>query len=339
MRGVPLPTKLDSRSGRSVAARRANPNGVDVTVATGESGDRYRLGEQVAVISIAASTALAALKIYTGVLWGSTALTADGFESASDIVASLVVLGGMSKAKRAPDANHPYGYGRAESLAGRTVATILIVFAVLIAIKSVRAMFDPGDAPPLIALAPLAVSFAAKGVLAAWKRRLGQRLGSTSLKADAANDLVDMLSATVAGIGIACAALAPGSLAFADPLGGLAVGAIIFLIGYRIYRETSRELMDAMPDTEFVGCVRRAAMSVPGVRDVEKIAGRKAGMDHFFDLHLWVDPMMPVADAHFLGHQVQDAIMAACPSVRQVLVHVEPDLNDPRSPERTQDGS
>jgi cation diffusion facilitator family transporter len=334
---VPLTRQPDSASGRPSGAQHARLNGVDVTVSSDDAGDRYRFGEQVAVISVAVSTALAALKIYTGVLWDSTALTADGFESASDIVASLVVLGGMSKARRAPDANHPYGYGRAESLAGRTVATILIVFAVLIALKSVRSLFDPGSAPPLIALAPLTVSFAVKGVLAAWKRRLGRRLGSTSLMADAANDLVDMLSATVAGIGIACAAVAPGSLAFADPLGGLAVGIIIFLIGYRIHRETSRELMDAMPDTEFLVCVRRAAMSVNGVRDVEKIIGRKAGMDHFFDLHLWVDPMMPVAEAHYIGHQVQDAIMAACPSVRQVLVHVEPDLNDPRSPQRPQD--
>ncbi|MCX7718302.1 MAG: cation diffusion facilitator family transporter [Candidatus Sumerlaeaceae bacterium] len=309
------------------------PHSVEVTVSD-DFGSRYRLGENVAVLSIGISAALAALKIYTGVLWGSTALTADGFESASDIVASIVVLSGMSKARRAPDAMYPYGYGRAESLAGRTVATILIIFSVLIAFKSVRAMFDPGEAPPLIALAPLAVSFAAKGMLAAWKKRLGQRLGSTSLKADAANDLVDMLSATVAGIGVTCAALAPGRLAFADPLGGLAVGAIIFLIGYRIFRETSRELMDAMPEADFVECVRRVALSVNGVRDVEKIVGRKAGMDHFFDLHLWVDPTMPVAEAHYLGHQVQDAILAAYPSVRQVLVHLEPDLNDPRTPQR-----
>ncbi|MBX7246962.1 MAG: cation diffusion facilitator family transporter [Candidatus Sumerlaeaceae bacterium] len=284
----------------------------------------YRIGQNIALASVAISAALAALKIGAGFALGSTALLADGFESASDIFASLIVLGGMILARRPADSKHAYGYGRAESLAGQTVATILLMFAVYIGAKSVVTLFSDKAAPPVTALLPLGVSFAAKGALSVYKRRVGLRLNSSALLADAANDAMDMLSAIVAAAAIGLAVWQPDRLAWADPVGGIGIAGIIFWIGLKVFRQTSSELLDAMPDEHVTDIVRQAAGRVEGVRAVEKVLGRKSGMQYFFDLHIEVDPQMTVQDGHHLGHLVEERIIAECQNVKSVLVHVEP---------------
>jgi cation diffusion facilitator family transporter len=116
----------------------------------------------------------------------------------------------------------------------------------------------------------------------------------------------------------------PQRFAYADAIGGMVVGVIIFGMGLSIFRQTSRELMDMMPEPELVDKVRDAANRVPGVCVVEKCIGRKSGTQFFFDLHIEVDSMMTVLAAHELAHHVKDTILSECDFVKNVLVHVEP---------------
>lgn len=286
--------------------------------------DAYRIGQRIATIGLFVNAVLATVKIGAGSVAHSTALTADGFETASDILSSFIIMGGMAIARRPADERFPYGYGRAESLAGKTVATVLLVFAALLGARSIEALVHPPPAPPAWALWPLAASIIAKTWMTIHKRRTGKRIGSSALLADAANDLVDILSAFVAAAGIAAAALSSAHFMRADPLGGLGVSLIILYIGLRIFRDTSTELMDVMPAPELVSKVRETAREVRGVLAVEKCFGRKSGVQYFFDLHIEVDPSMPVRDAHELGHVVQNHILEARPFVKSVLVHIEP---------------
>ncbi len=284
----------------------------------------YATGQRIALWSMAVSALLATVKISGGLVSGSAALTADGFESASDILASAIVFGGMQLAQRPANDRFPYGYGRAESLAGRTVATFLIVSALLLAAHSILKFFEPTPVLPPWTLAPLAVSFLVKWVLAAAKRRVGKRLRSSALQADALNDGVDMLSATVAAAAIGLTLISPDKFGWADPAGGLGVALIILVVAASVYRDTSHELMDVMPSPDLVAAVRSTACSVDGVKEVEKCFGRKSGMQFFFDLHVQVDPNMTVLQAHDLAHFVKDAILDRHPYVRDVLVHIEP---------------
>ena len=75
----------------------------------------------VPLVGMAVNAALATLKILAGVFGNSYALIADGMESTSDIVTSLVVWGGLRVAVAPADERHPYGYGKAEALARTSV--------------------------------------------------------------------------------------------------------------------------------------------------------------------------------------------------------------------------
>jgi cation diffusion facilitator family transporter len=284
----------------------------------------YQLGQRLAVIGLVVSAGLAFIKLTGGIFTGSTSLSADGLESASDVLASAIIWGGMAIARRPADDRFPYGYGRAESLAGKTVGTILLMSAVLLATHSSHRLMQPAISLPMWILWPLGASFILKGVLAVAKFRTGKRIRSSALIADSGNDAVDMVSAVVAAGAITLNLIDHERFAYADPVGGLGVSIIIFIMGLGIFRRTSQELMDIMPEPGLVNDVRKVASSIEGVLAVEKCFGRKSGTLFFFDLHIEVDPAMTVHDAHEVAHQVKDTILADCPFVKDVLVHVEP---------------
>jgi len=135
----------------------------------------YSLGKRVAVISMVICGFLAASKIIVGLMGGSTAVVADGVESASDILASSVVLFGLVIASKPPDENHPYGHGRLETMTGGAVGMLLATTGVLICIRSLAQLGHGGPPPAFYTVWPLLISIAVKGSLSPIKFRLGRR--------------------------------------------------------------------------------------------------------------------------------------------------------------------
>lgn len=282
------------------------------------------MGRRVALAGMLASGLLAALKIIVGWLAGSTSVVADGVESASDVVASGIVLFGLVVASKPPDANHPYGHGRFETITGLGVATMLALTGAVICVKSVLRAYEVHVAPESYAVWPLVVSIFTKTGLSFYKFRWGRRLRSDSLLADAWNDSVDILSGVVALIAVGITLYDPSRFLAADHYGGLAVGLIVIFLGVRVAHETSMHLMDTMPDETAMEQIRAAALSVPGALAVEKCYARKTGLQYHVDLHLEVDPKLNVQDSHDIATAVRIQIKEKLDWVADVLVHVEP---------------
>jgi len=270
------------------------------------------------------SATLAATKILIGWLAGSTAVMADGFESAGDVVASGIVLFGFIVAAKPPDANHPYGHGRVEILTGLAVGVILGLAGAGICARSLARAFEVYAAPAAFGLWPLIVSVAAKSVLSTVKFRYGRRINSTALVADAWNDLVDILSGLTAMTALGLTLYNPQRFLAADAWGGFAVGLIVVFTGINVVRGTFWQLMDTMPDEALVRRIRSVAEEVPGVRGVEKCYARKTGLQYHVDLHLEVDPDITVRASHDIATQVRGRLRETLDWVADVLVHVEP---------------
>jgi cation diffusion facilitator family transporter len=281
-------------------------------------------GQRVAVTGMLVSGALAAIKIVVGMSGHSTAVVADGFESAADVVASGFVLFGLTMAAKPADENHPYGYGRVETLTGLMIGLVLIVGGALISWNAIRRVGLPHEVLHTFVIWPLGISLAAKAGLSTLKFRYGRKLKSEALTADAWNDATDTISAIAALIAVGLTLTDRLRFAEADRYGGFVVGLIVVSAGIRVVRETTMQLMDTMPDARLIGQIRKAASGVPGVRGVEKCFARKTGFKYHVDLHLEVDPEMTVRQSHQLAHQVQLNILARLDWVADVLVHVEP---------------
>jgi cation diffusion facilitator family transporter len=279
---------------------------------------------RIAIASMALSGALAVAKLIAGWLAGSASVVADGFESAGDVVTSGIVLLGLTVAARPPDKNHPYGHGRFETLTGLVTGLGLALVGAGIIWKSLQDVGMRHAPPAAFALWPVAASVALKSAMAAVKLRVGRRIRSAALVADAWNDAVDILSGSVALLAVGLAILNPERFLAADHYGGAAIGCIVILLGLRVVHETSLTLMDTMPDEQMMATIRTTALQVPGALDVEKCYARKTGLRYHVDLHLEVDPELTVRRSHAIAEEVRNRVKGELAWVEDVLVHVEP---------------
>src|SRR5512136_784144 len=136
-------------------------------------------------VGMAVNIVLAIIKIATGIVGNSYALIADGIESTTDIFSSLVVWTGLKISSLPADEDHPYGHGKAESIAGMVVALALLAAAVLIAVQSIREIHVPHHAPAWFTLLVLALVVATKETLFRFVSRVGHQLSSTAVQGDA----------------------------------------------------------------------------------------------------------------------------------------------------------
>ncbi len=264
------------------------------------------------------------MNIVVGLLSQSTSVFATGVEFAGDVLASTVVLLGLVAAAKPPDENHPYGHGRIESLAALLVGVVLSAGGAGICWNSLQAVGDVHPPPAFSAVAALCLAIVVRGVMSGIKFRVGRRIRSTSLVADAWNDLVDILAAGAALTAVGLTIYDSSRFLAADHYGGFVVGVVVIVTGLRVLRDASFELVDTMPDAERMLRLRTTALRTPGVQGVDKAYARKTGLQYHVDLHIEVDPAMSVADAHVVAGQVRGRIRTDLPWVADVLVHVEP---------------
>lgn len=270
------------------------------------------------------NTLLAVGKTVAGVAGHSHALIADGVESLADLISSLIVWRGMVLAATPPDEDHPYGHGKAEPIAAAVVATTLFVAAAWIAITSVGEILQPHESPAPFTLVVLVAVVAVKELLYRFVMREGVSLENTAVKSDAWHHRSDAITSLAAFVGISIALIGGPPYAVADDVAALVAALIIGWNGCSLLEGVLPELMDgaASPDLKQRLCA--IAETTPRVVRVEKCLVRKTGGQYFADMHLEVDPEMPVREAHAVAHQVKDRIRASLPSVSDVLVHIEP---------------
>jgi cation diffusion facilitator family transporter len=281
-------------------------------------------GLRISGVSIALNVFLAAAKIVTGVVGSSYALVADGIESSLDVVSSMAVWSGLRIATRPPDRSHPYGHGKAESMAAVLVSALLLGAAAMIAVQSVGEIRTPHHAPAWYTLPVLVGVVAVKETMFRVMRRAGRGLHSTALQADAWHHRSDALTSVAAFVGITVALIGGEGYEPADDWAALAACAVIAFNGMRLLRPALDEVMDAAIPEETQREIRAVAGAEAGVVDVEKLRVRKSGLGLLMDIHVEVDPEITVREGHAIGHRVADRLKASRLPILDVVVHVEP---------------
>jgi len=278
-----------------------------------------------ALVGLVGNLTLGAAKLAGGIVGRSEALIADAVDTLSDSITSVVVLLGAWCARRPADDEHPYGHGKAEVLAGRTVAVIVMLVGIIFGYRAITKIVSPDpQMPALWTLWFALTSIVVKEGMFRHKIRLGRRIKSESLIADALNHRSDVFSSMFAAAGITAAVYLGPEWRFLDAIAAVAICLIIFGIGMAAFRRTSSALMDQAADADTVDAIRRAAIGVDGVKETEKLLTRRSGLETHVDLHVEVDPEMPVGQAHEIASRVTDAICRDVPGVTHVTVHIEP---------------
>jgi cation diffusion facilitator family transporter len=281
------------------------------------------VGRRIALVSVSLGLVLSISKIWIGTAAHSAAVTSDGFETGGDVFSSAMVYAGLWLASKPPDDEHPYGHGRYETLAGLAVGGLLLLTGAAIFWHSATHLTEVSPVESF-ALYPLWATVVLKCILAATKFRIGNRIASTALEADAWHDVTDLLSTGIAIAATLFVLINPVRFGIADRLGGMLIGAIIFLLSIRVVQRVVGQLLDTMPDAGKMAEIRDVALRVQGVCGIEKCFARRTGMKYHVDLHLEVDGNMTVHESHEIASSVRHAIKEQLSWVADVLIHVEP---------------
>jgi len=275
-------------------------------------------------LGLAANVTLTVVKFLAGSLGHSQALIADAVESLADIFSSIIVWRGLVVAETPPDEDHPYGHGKAEPLAAAIVSAMLLLAAGMIAFHSLKGMAAPRVAPSAWTLIILIIVIVVKEMLFRFVLRESETVSSSAVETDAWHHRSDAITSAAAFLGIGITLVGGSGYEHADNWAALVAACVIAFNGARLLRPAFNELMDRSPDRELIEKICAAAKNVPGVDGVEKCFVRKMGYQFFVDMHVEVDPQMTVENSHRIGHEVKNKVRAEIPSVRDVLIHIEP---------------
>jgi len=293
-----------------------------MTVATprhDERADRRDANRAVGV-SAAGLAITGAVELTLAIVTGSVALLGDALHNLSDVSTSAVVFLGFRISKRKPTKAYPYGYERAEDLAGLGVALVIWMSAAFAGYQSYRKLVGgEGTSHVGIGMAGAVLGIVGNQVVARYKAVVGKRIQSVTLQADAKHSWLDALSSLGAFIGLAIVATGHP---WGDPIAGFAVTLFILHVGYEVTGEVLNHLMDGVDEAD-LEAARTAADTVAGVT-AASVRGRWMGRTLIIEVEGQLSPSTTIEDAQRVGEEVATTVHEAVPAVREVRFNPVP---------------
>jgi len=288
---------------------------------------RNRKGALAVNIGLAANVLLAGLKTTLGVIGHSPALLADGINSVSDVAYYLVVWVFLRMSRKPADEMHPYGHSQIESIASLVVGAFVISTAIAIFWESINNIFDlwvgnselqPAASYTLwIALFTIIV----KVILMVYTRRLGMQTNNPAVLALAFDHRNDIISASAVAIGIF---LGLRGYLWVDPAVGALVAVVILRTGIEILRQSSAELMDAVPSQELTRQIVGLLAIIPEIETVEEVHAHRFGPYMVVNVTIGVDGAMSVAEGDCIATHVENLLAEKVDLLQKVYVHYHP---------------
>ena len=282
--------------------------------------DRYQAVTRVLTAVFFLNLLVAAAKIGLGLATGAVSILSDGFHSLTDTASNVVAYVGVRLARRPPDADHPYGHRKFETMASLGI----LVFLLLVVIEVLSAAWERLQDNTVPEVGPLTFwvmggTFLVNLAVMRYERREGRRLQSEVLIADSHHTQSDLLTS-----GTVIAALVGVRLGYTqlDPIAAIIVAGFIGYACWEIFQGTSRVLSDRIVLDE--AAVQQVIAEVPQVLGCHHIRTRGSSDFVFLDLHIWLDPAMRLDEAHAISHEVKDRLMGRIPAIKDAIIHIEP---------------
>ena len=279
---------------------------------------------RVAWIGFLTNIILACLKFAAGYFGRSQALIADAIHSLTDTATDLAVIAGSHFWSRPPDASHPYGHRRLETLVTVFIGLMLATAGVGIGWEAISTLREKDAAQPgWIALCAALVSIVTKETLYRWTATAGKKTKSPALVANAWHHRSDAISSLPVLIAVGGALVFP-SWSFLDRVGAVVVSIFIIHAAMKIIWPGISELIDAGAPQDVQKLIEDIACSNQGVQEVHKVRTRYISTSIQIDMHIVVDGSISVREGHAIADEVENRIMDSIPNVLDVVIHVDP---------------
>lgn len=284
---------------------------------------------KVTLTGTAVNAALIVLKFVAGFVGRSSAMVADAVHSLSDFVTDVIVLVFVKIAGRPSDKNHDYGHGKYETFATMIIGLILAFAGFVLMYNGIRLIIDGLDGhalprPTMIALVIAVVSIVSKEWLYRLTARVGRRVSSNAVVANAWHHRSDAVSSAGTLIGIAGAMFLGDRWRILDPIAAVVVSIFIIKSGYDIMKPSVYELLEgSLPENEEkeIECLVK---SVPGIVRIHNLRTRRIGNNIAVDLHAKMDGNITLTEAHAIATRAEEAISQHFGPGSIINVHMEP---------------
>ncbi|MBE0486458.1 cation diffusion facilitator family transporter [Marinobacter sp.] len=289
---------------------------------------------KVTIIGMVLDAVLGIIKVIGGILFNSQALLVDGIHSFTDVVSDWVVLAVMRLSRKEPDADHPYGHQRIETLGTLLLGSILIAVGAALAWENILRLLagDELKVPGWPVLVAAAVSVLGKEWIYRYTRRVGIRIRSDLIIANAWHSRTDAFSSVVVLVSTAGAMI---GFVWLDVVAAVVIALIIIHIGWKFTWDSVKELVDTGLSEEDTEMLRTIAMDTDGVRNVHELRSRRMGHDILLDIHLVVRPEISVSEGHQIGMKVVTGMRHALGNIRDINFHIDAE-NDEQSAHPTE---
>ena len=275
-------------------------------------------------ISILGNALLSILKIIIGFISGSMAVLADGIDSASDIITSIITLITAKIISKPPDVRFSYGYEKADTLASKALAFIIFFAGAQLAISTGSKLIDGEirEMPNPIAIYITIISIIGKLLLALYQFKVGKKVSSLMLIANARNMQNDVVISISVLIGLIFTFLF--KMPVLDILTAFIVSGWIMWIAVKIFIQSNTELMDGVMDTSVYKLVFEAAEEVEGVYYPHRVRIRQINNAYEIAIDIEVNGSLTVDESHQISHKVSESIKNKLENVYDIIVHIEP---------------
>ncbi|MBC7119328.1 MAG: cation transporter [Methanobacteriaceae archaeon] len=282
---------------------------------------RAELGKKAAYTGIIGNILLTLSNFTIGVMAGSVALVAEAAHTLSDILTSIITFIGFKVGMKPADLEHPYGHGRAEALASLIVVLFLGIVAYEILSEAYSRLFIASAPPDYIAAIMAIVGIIANSLMTTYMMRIGKKINSPAIIADAQHQKIDIFSCTLILVGVIGSNL---GLRLLDPLVAMLIAFIVLKTAFDVGRENINNIMGKVPSRNIMAEIRRSAMSIEGVMGIHNVRINYFGPYAAVDLHIEVDGDMNLREAHCIAHKVEKKIIEDIDLIRIVNVHACP---------------
>lgn len=278
---------------------------------------------RLVLLGVLGNAVLALIKGTAGIHGNSYALIADAIESTTDVFSSLLLYFGLRLASHPPDANPPYGHGRAESLATFITVAFLLASAGIIVYKSIIHIITPHKVPASFTLIVLLTVVAVKEGLFRLFRQKSSEAGNGALEAEAWHHRSDALTSLAAFFGITVSLVMGKGWESADDWAALVAAAIIFYNAWRIFRPALADIMDEDRFGELRARIIAAAEQEDIVQAVQECLVRKLGSTFVVDLRLLVDGRLTVTELCLMKKRLRTRLAATEGQLGRIFIECD----------------
>jgi cation diffusion facilitator family transporter len=275
-------------------------------------------------VGIIGNSFLSVLKITAGIMSGSLAVIADGVDSSSDIITSVITLITARILTKPPDKKYPYGYGKADTIATKALSFIIFFAGGQLFITTVRKFLQGGntEVPSILAIYVTLISILGKLALSFYQFKIGRKTGSAMLIANGKNMQNDVLISGSVLLGLIFVYVF--KVPILDTITAFLVSIWVLRIAYKIFMQTSLELMDGTKDCNIYNKIFEVIDMVEGAHHPHRVRARNIGHKIMIAIDLEVDGDLTLREAHDIAHKVENSLKQNIDNVFDVAIHLEP---------------